>query len=385
LIKHRNITTLLSLLMILGSTSCSTLVPPDQAASIVLQPATLAPESFQRALAPVPIQLPRDHGPHLNFQTEWWYYTGNVQTDDGRRFGYQLTIFRRGLSPGVDQRAAGFSTNQVYFAHFALTDIEAGKHMAAERFSRAAAGLAGGSGEPFRVWLEDWSVESLNTDGSFVRVKASEPRYSLELVLEAQKPIVLHGEQGLSAKSNQPGNASYYLSYTRMQTGGTISVGNQSFDVEGSSWFDHEWSTSALDEADVGWDWFGLQLNDGSELMLYLIRRADGSVEPISGGTLVNADGRSTPLDREDVRIGVEQTWTSPHSGAEYPAAWQIDLPAYDLSLQIRPQLPDQELQVSFTYWEGAVSVTGTSAGRPIEGQGYVELTGYDASMGGVF
>jgi predicted secreted hydrolase len=217
-----------------------------------------------------------------------------------------------------------------------------------------------------------------------VKLQAVDPGFGLDLVLEAQKPLALHGDQGLSAKSDLPGNASYYLSYTRMQAAGRVRVGDTTFVVEGTSWFDHEWSTSALETADVGWDWFGLQLGDGRDLMLYWIRRADGSFEPVSGGTLIQPDGSTIPLSMGEVLISVESTWTSPHSGAEYPGAWRIDLPAYDLVLSIEPLVQDQELQLSFTYWEGAVRISGMSAGSIVEGMGYIELTGYDASMGGV-
>ena len=375
----------ITLALAAGLAACGRAPSVSPSGSLRLAEVTPLAEPFKRALAPVPIVLPRDHGPHEDFQTEWWYYTGNLQTQGGRRFGYQFTIFRRGLSPGADLRQQGFATNQVYFAHLALTDVEGGEHLALERFSRGAAGLAGGSGDPFRIWLENWVVEGLNEDGSQVHLSASDERFSLDFTLEAQKPLTLHGDQGLSAKSERSGNASYYVSYTRMETSGTISIGGEVFEVSGSSWFDHEWSTSALDAGDVGWDWFALQLSDGRDLMLYWIRRDDGSFEPISGGSLVQPDGVSTPLSRDDVRIAVEQTWTSPHSGAEYPARWRIDIPTEGISLQISPLLQDQELQVSFTYWEGAVYVAGTSAGQTIDGVGYVELTGYDTSMGGVF
>ncbi|MGH2525062.1 MAG: lipocalin-like domain-containing protein, partial [Anaerolineales bacterium] len=222
---------------------------------------------FARAFAPRDFQLPQDHGPHFDYQTEWWYYTGNLDSEAGRHFGYQLTFFRRGLTPGAPPTDLGFATNQIYFAHFAITDVAGEQHTFAERFSRGAAGLAGASGEPFRAWLEDWSVESLNAEGSAVRLRAKNEQMALDLTLRAVKPIVEQGESGLSRKSEQPGNASYYLSYTRMATEGQITTGGQSSAVKGESWFDHEWSTSALGAGVVGWDWFSLQLSDGREVM----------------------------------------------------------------------------------------------------------------------
>jgi predicted secreted hydrolase len=382
-VLHRMLPVLVMLLM--ATAGCTAPQPEAKLARLDLIDTAAGSQVFERALMPIPIQLPRDHGPHASFQTEWWYYTGNLQAQDGHRFGYQFTIFRRGLTPGEDARSPGFAANQVYFAHLALTDVDRGNHVAFERFSRGAAGLAGAAASPFHIWLEDWGVEGLNASGSRVRLQIMEADFRLELVLEAEKPLTLHGNRGLSAKSEALGNASYYLSYTRMATTGTLTVDQAQFTVEGKSWFDHEWSTSALDAADEGWDWFGLQLDDGRDLMLYLIRRSDGSLEPVSGGTLVEPDGSSYSLGRGEIEISIERTWTSPDSGAVYPAAWQIDVPAYDLSLRITPLLQDQELQVSFTYWEGAVEISGSSSGRPVNGAGYVELTGYDQSMGGLF
>ncbi|MEJ2012960.1 MAG: lipocalin-like domain-containing protein [Anaerolineales bacterium] len=375
----------IALMLVVAAAGCAAPEADARLARLELIDLPGSSQAFERALEPIPIQLPRDHGPHESFQTEWWYYTGNLLAQDGHRFGYQFTIFRRGLTPGEDERAAGFATSQVYFAHLALTDVYGGDHVASERFSRGAAGLAGAAAAPFHAWLENWSVVSMNASGSRVRLQASDASFSLDFVLEAEKPLTLHGERGLSAKSEAKGNASYYLSYTRMSTTGTLSVGQTPFVVEGNSWFDHEWSTSVLDAADEGWDWFGLQLSDGRDLMLYLIRRSDGSLESVSGGTLVEPDGRSISLEKGEFQITIQRTWTSPSSGAVYPAAWQIEIPAYGLSLEIAPLVQDQELRVSFPYWEGAVEISGTSSGMPVNGSGYVELTGYDQDMGGIF
>lgn len=344
---------------------------------------------FARPTEPRPFVLPRDHGPHLEYQTEWWYYTGNVVAADGRRFGFQLTFFRRAFAPGpADMGAAGLASRHIYFAHFAITDVAAGRHAAAERFSRGAGGLAGATGEPFAVWLEDWRADALDADGSAVRLVArdAEAGLSLDLELSATKPLVAHGDRGLSPKSDEPGNASFYVGYTRMAARGRVgtkTAGPAPVDVAGEAWFDHEWSTSALGPSAVGWDWFSLQLDDGRELMHFQIRREDGSVEPVSGGTLVEADGRTRRLSREDVRIEVLAHWTSPPSGARYPSRWRLAVPSESLDLLVEPWLDDQEMRTSFVYWEGAVRVSG--APRPVTGRGYVELTGYAVSMQGVF
>ena len=362
--------------------------------------------AFARATAVRPFALPRDHGPHFDYQTEWWYYTGNVVAADGRRFGFQLTFFRRGLSPGPPPAGPGLSSNQVYFAHFALTDVAGGRHAAAERFSRGAGGLAGATGDPFAVWLEDWRADAMNADGSAVRLIArdSASGLSLDLELQATKPLVAHGDRGLSPKSDERGNASYYIGYTRMTAQGRIGILTGSggsaplreIDVTGEAWFDHEWSTSALGSGAVGWDWFSLQLDDGRELMLFQIRREDGSVEPVSGGTLVERDGRTRRLSRDDVQIEVLDRWTSPETSASYPSRWRLTLPSEGLDLVVEPWLEAQEMRTSFVYWEGAVRVQGTASrlpfgadrpqratgpAPPLSGRGYVELTGYAASM----
>lgn len=340
---------------------------------------------FARALLPREFVLPRDHGPHFEFQTEWWYYTGNLAAADGRRFGFQLTFFRRGLLPGPPPADGTLSSNQIYFAHFALTDVAAGRHRFFERFARGAGGLAGASGEPFGVFLEDWSATGLVPDGSTLQLSAREQDVQLDLRLEAKKPLVTHGQRGLSSKSAEPGNASYYVGYTRLLAQGWLAAGGAPVEVSGEAWFDHEWSTSALGAGAVGWDWFSLQLDDGRELMFFQIRRTDGTLEPVSGGTLVARDGSSRRLGLNDLRVDVLSTWQSPATGARYPASWRLSVPGEALTLELRALLPDQELRASFTYWEGAVEVSGSAAGRPLTGQGYVELTGYTRSMQGVF
>ena len=361
---------------------------------------------FARATEGRPFTLPRDHGPHFDYQTEWWYYTGNVAAADGRRFGFQLTFFRRGLSPGPPPGGPGLSSNQVYFAHFAITDVAGRRHAAAERFSRGAGGLAGARAEPFAVWLEDWKVESPtgsscadprgNCEGRVVRLTARDDvtGLSLELELAATKPLVAHGDRGLSSKSADPGNASYYIGYTRLTARGRLSTSGAAgrspalgeLEVAGEAWFDHEWSTSALGSGAVGWAWFSLQLDDGRELMLFQIRREDGSIEPASGGTFVERDGRAHRLSWKDVSIDVLGHWTSPETGARYPSRWRLRVPPEGLDLLVEPWLHDQEMRTSFVYWEGTVRVSSPPAApRPVTGVGYAELTGYAGGMEGLF
>ena len=332
---------------------------------------------FEKAIEPRDFVFPDDHGPHPGFRNEWWYVTGNLDADGGRRFGFELTIFRFALTPSLPAAASNWRSNQVYIAHFAVTDADGDRFLAAERFSRGALGLAGAQSSPFRVWIEDWEIAALQA-GTPERwqLRAADPGFSLDLELTAQKPPVLNGDAGLSQKSAEPGNASYYYSITRWLTEGSLRLGDDEFRVSGLSWLDREWSTSALGADQLGWDWFALQLSDGSELMFYNLRKLDGSQDELSAGTWVDADGRSLHLEREDVEVTVTDTWESPEGGI-YPSGWTLRVPGKGLALDIRPVMDDQELFTTVRYWEGAVDVQGQRGGAPIEGRGYVELTGY--------
>ena len=335
---------------------------------------------FARALAPRPFSFPSDHGPHPDFRTEWWYYTGNLRTVAGRHFGFQLTFFRIALVPaieatGAEPRASAWATRQFYLAHFAVTDTAGARFYAFSRTSRDALGLAGASASPFRVWLEDWSAEG---DGSSARLRAADGDVALDLKVSAAKPAVAQGDHGLSRKGPQVGNASFYYSFTRMPALGVVRLGRETFDVAGEAWMDREWSTSALPAGVEGWDWFAVQLDDGRELMFYLLRRRDGTTDPFSAGTLVDADGSTRALEPRDIRVEILAYWRSPRGAVRYPARWRLTVPSASLFLELQPRLADQELIVGTRYWEGAVAVTGSgAAGRPLAGQGYVELVGY--------
>jgi predicted secreted hydrolase len=337
-------------------------------------------ERFTRATGPIGLSFPLDFGPHLDYQIEWWYYTGNLMTSSGRRFGYQLTFFRRALLPpgGRQIRASAWTTNQVYLAHYAITDIEGESHHSFERTARGSAGLAGAQSPPFRVWLEDWQVEQ-SADRTY-HLTATQGGLALDLALVDQKGVVLHGQQGYSRKGPEPGNASIYFSQTRLASQGSLSVNGETFSVSGSSWMDHEFSTSALAKNVVGWDWFSAQLDDGSELMAFQLRRGDETNDPFSSATIVESDGALLPLEQTDFQITVIDTWKSPHTGAIYPAGWLIQVPSLRLRLELTPYLPDQEMVLRYAYWEGAIKITGERAGEPLLGAGYVELTGYGAA-----
>lgn len=332
---------------------------------------------FEKALEPREFVFPDDHGPHAGFRNEWWYVTGNLDGDDGRRFGFELTIFRFALTPSLPAAESNWRSNQVYIAHFAVTDADRERFFAAERFSRGALGLAGAQASPFRVWIEDWEIAAVDAGApERWRLRASDPGFSLDIGLTAEKGPVLNGDAGLSQKSAEPGNASYYYSMTRWLTGGSLQLGDDTFRVSGLSWLDREWSTSALGADQLGWDWFALQLSDGSDLMFYNLRTLDGSQDKHSAGTWIDANGTSLHLERDDVEVTVTDTWESPEGGV-YPSAWTLRAPRQGLDLRIRPVMADQELFTTVRYWEGAVDVEGERDGNPVTGRGYVELTGY--------
>ena len=341
-------------------------------------------DGFLRALTVCEFVFPHDAGPHPRFQTEWWYDTGNLDTSSGRHFGYQLTIFRRALTARPVHRHVDWATSQVYFAHFCVTDVSHGRFHAAERWSRGALGLAGAravkaspgatAGEratSFDAWVESWSMHR-EPGGS--HLVARHGKVSIDLHLSPETPPVLEGDHGLSRKSDTPGNASYYYSLPRLRTTGTVCLGDGPMAVTGLSWLDREWSTSALGPDETGWDWFALQLPDGRDLMVYRLRRRDGSIDPASCGSLVAPNGNKRNLGVGDFSVVATDHWTSPRSQAVYPSRWRVRVPAAGIDLEVVPWLRDQELPLSFVYWEGAVRVL--SGGRAY-GNGYVELTGY--------
>ncbi len=357
-----------------------------QVQSQLVAPALAAdPGGFARADGPREFQFPADYGAHPNFQTEWWYYTGNLEASDGRHFGYQLTFFRRALLPPSEAtpRPSDWATQQVYMAHFAVTDVAADHFQAFESLSRGAAGLAGAQADPYQVWLDDWSVQE--TGENTYHLQAAKGDLAVDLTLEDTKGPVLQGDNGYSQKGPDPGQASYYYSQTHLLSQGSVKVGGVSYQVSGLSWMDHEFSTSALAKDQVGWDWFALQLSNGSELMVFQIRKADGSIDPFSSGTLIYPDGSSRHLSREDFQIQVDAIWKSPHTNASYPSRWLVNVPSANISLKIEPYIADQELNVSYSYWEGAVQFSGSAGGQAVEGSGYIEMTGYAQSMGGEF
>jgi len=360
------------LLLLLVLSACSEPPFPAEDTAIAVEQAMggTADEGFTRAMEPREFRFPRDHGRHDGFQHEWWYFTGNLQTDAGRRFGYQITFFRIALTAQAPARESAWGTNHIWMAHVALSDIDSGRHLARERFSREAAGLAGASGEPLNVWVEDWRID-LAGDRWRIRIDADD--FALNLDLKPRRGPVLQGDAGLSHKSAEPGNASYYYSIPRLASRGEIRVDGQPHSVQGLSWLDREWSTSALGPEQAGWDWFSFQLSDGSDLMYYQLRRKDGSVDPHSRGSLQTMDGNHLDLRPESITLKPLAWWDGP-DGERYPIRWQMDIAPLDRRLVIKALLPDQLMDLTVRYWEGAVEVL--EDGRPA-GLGYLELAGY--------
>jgi predicted secreted hydrolase len=350
-------------------------------------------ENYYPVTGPCHLEFPKDHGPHPGYRTEWWYYTGNLYSQSGERYGYQLTFFRRQISPpGAAKywppRPSAWRTQQIYLAHAAITDISQKKHLQAEQVSREALKMAGASQENERsiIFVNNWSA-LIGPKGHQLKVKSDE--FSFDLTLVSLKPLVLHGQEGYSSKGKSSESASCYYSYTRLETKGKLTIEGKIIDVKGFAWMDHEFSTAMLEPDLKGWDWYCLQLSDQTEVMAFLLRNARGGISAASSGTFVNRQGQKRHLGKDDFAVTVLDTWKSPHSRAVYPSQWGMQIFPYALDLNILPNISDQEMRTSKStdviYWEGSVSISGTKSGQPIVGQGYVELTGYakpfDVSM----
>jgi predicted secreted hydrolase len=308
-----------------------------------------------------------------------------VTAAGSKKYGFQLTFFRTRLLPPDDEKRrpsnpSPWRTDQIFFAHSALTDIAGGRFFHEERAARAAVGLAGveEQRENTTVFLGRWSARIGSLEH---RLKASSPSFSLDLGCTPLKLPVLHGIRGYSLKGKHPESASCYYSFTRLEARGTLTVNGKAQPVQGTAWMDHEFSSAPLEEDLVGWDWFSIQLEDNIELMIYLLRRRGGGYSEASSGTFVNSSGEGVHLSQKDFNVEVLDSWKSTRSGATYPSRWRIRVSPLDLELAITPNLADQELvttrSTQVTYWEGSVSVTGKAKGKLLQGIGYVEMTGY--------
>jgi predicted secreted hydrolase len=366
--------------------SCQRQVPADHAPALPVDRLSVlrdaAQPGFARAQQPRHFEFPQDHGPHPLFRHEWWYLTGQLQGAAGATFGFELTVFRLALRPPDPAAAAApsaWAARQLYVAHFAITDVDRGGFFSASRYARDALGLGGAAAQPFALRVADWSVTQAPAPGGAMlhwQLQAADGDYQLQLAFSSAQPPVLNGVAGLSRKADAPGAASYYYSMPRLKAAGQITRQGVAIPVSGLAWLDREWGSGALGPNQQGWDWFALNLSDGSALMFYALRDRDGQRDAHSAGTFVAADGRVTPLANDAVQIEVQRWWTSPRGG-RYPARWQLRVRSLDLQLQVSPLLADQELTTQPRYWEGAVRVAGRRRGAALAAQGYVELVGY--------
>ncbi len=357
---------------------------------VIIRPALAGePSNYLPITGPCNLEFPKDHRAHPGYRTEWWYYTGNLRSETGDLYGFQLTFFRRQISPSGAEKAwpnppSAWRTQQIYLAHAAVSDVAGKRHLQAELVSREALAMAGVLHRPPEtvIHLKNWSAR-IGSTAQVLRVDTDE--FSYELTLTPTKPPVLHGLAGYSLKGSSPERASCYYSYTRLEVAGRLTIRGKTFAVSGQGWMDHEFSTAFLEPGIKGWDWFSLQLSDRTEIMVFLLRTDDGGISSVSGGTFVDNDGNTRPINRDELAVSVLETWKSPQSKAVYPSKWRLRIFPDALDLTILPNLADQEMLTSestgVTYWEGSVSIRGTRDANSITGQGYVELTGYAESF----
>ena len=352
---------------------------------LLLSTAKIYAEEFQRALPGRAFSFPQDHYSHPEFKTEWWYYTGHLQTEDRKSYGYQLTFFRVAFRKGAKGVQSKWAIQDLYFAHLAITD-ESKKHfeyrekMSRGSFAEAGASIYGSKG-PFRVWIDDWSMELKGIQLQNHLLKAGGKDFGIELLLLPEKNAVIHGKNGVSQKAEGEGFSSHYYSITRLKTEGKIFLRGKEFPVRGMSWMDHEFGSNQLRQYHEGWDWFSIQLENRIELMFYQIRHKDGKTDPYSSGTIIFPDGRSDHLPLKEFQVDSLDRWKSLKSKATYPSRWKVKVPRFGIELNLSPTIKDQELitgaSTRVTYWEGSVKIEGKYQGHPIKGGGYAELTGY--------
>jgi predicted secreted hydrolase len=343
-----------------------------------------AQQAGQLALPGYQYEFPRDHFSHPEYDTEWWYFTGNVKAADGHEFGFEVTFFR--AHPDEQNhdsvRNPVWNADQIYIAHFALSDITAGKFYHQERLNRPGPGIAGVDASQRIIWNGNWQVRWLSFDPIEQELEAVDQDTQIRLKLKSRKPIVINGRNGVSQKGQLRGEASHYYSLTRIAASGNLAVHGKKYEVAGLAWMDREFFSNVQGSRTQGWDWMCIQLDTNEDLMLYRLRLKDGSISPYSSGTFVDAQGKAEFLDNSKFSLDPLRTWHSPISSSDYPIEWNISIPSKSLALHLTTPLPQQELdnRVTESYWEGAVRYNGTEAGKKTGGIGYLEMTGYDRS-----
>ena len=334
---------------------------------------------YKKATPGYHYEFPRDYFSHPDYKTEWWYYTGNLRSADGRRFGFELTFFRQAVARDAD--SSPWHIHDLYMAHLALSDLHGRSFYHDERINRAGPGIAGIDQRTGLIWNGNWQVQITAPRQA---LRALNEQFSIQLDLASAKPPVIQGEDGISRKTGGVGHASHYISLTRLTASGKIEVGGAAVQVEGSAWMDHEFFSDSMDASESGWDWLSMQLDDNSEIMLYRLRHRDGSVDPYSSGAYIDPQGNSTFLSLNDFTMTpAGDTWTSPQTGGVYPVRWHVAIPRLGLEAVVSTALANQELPSSLgpSYWEGVIDLTGTRVGNPLHGVGYLEMTGYSAPM----
>jgi len=329
--------------------------------------ASASSSHWREAIPGYRFSFPRDHFDHPDFHTEWWYYTGNVEDGTGSRFGFELVFFRQGRQRGENANQSAWNIDDLYLAHAAVTDVNGRRFFYEERLNRAGPGIAGIRFDTRRVWNGNWSAQ---WNGEDQRLTAVAPDFDFSLQLTPLKPAIINGVDGVSQKAEGRGKASYYVSFPRLSVSGTLAVAGMKRDVKGSAWMDHEWFTHQLEAGQTGWDWFSVQLDNHTELMLFQLRLKDGSIDPHSSGTFIDAAGKAHHLTARDFRLRPLDKWT------RYPVHWAIEVPSLKIQLDCRAVIDNQELKATksgTTYWEGSVNYSGSA-----RGVGYLEMTGYD-------
>lgn len=328
-------------------------------------------------VAPRALTFPGDHGAHPGHRIEWWYLTARLRDAAGRPFGVQFALFRYALRPEEQAAREDWQGAQVYMLHAALSDLQGGGFHHVERFARGAGGMAGVALPPYRAWLGDCRAESAQPGTLFpLRLDCGGEDFRYRLDLLDGGPRVLHGEAGYSAKTAEPGAASFYYAYPFIEARGEIELAGSTHQVGGQAWYDHEWTSRLLAPGQAGWDWFSLRLSDGSALMLFHIRDRQGAAIS-SRGSLVAADGSVQAFVEGTVEATPTRWWRSPKSGVRYPLGWRLRSQRFDFDLEIDTSLPAQELSTTVRYWEGAVDARGRRGASVVTGEGYLELTGY--------
>ena len=341
---------------------------------LVALPLLGADFQYREALPGYQYQFPRDHFEHEDFRTEWWYYTGNVTDQAGKRFGFELVFFRQGAKPGTGNRSK-WAVEDLYLAHAAVTDAGGKKFLFDERLNRKGPGIAGASAAEARVWNGNWQVK---WDGEKQTLDALGTGYKFHFELIPAKGFVIHGQDGISRKAEGKGRASHYVSYSRLAAAGSIEIGGERHAVTGGAWMDHEWFSEPLSAEQAGWDWFSVQLENKTELMLFRLRRKDGAVhqntaDPNASGTFIDATGKARHLTREDFTLEPGALW------GKYPIEWRVKVPSLGIDITAKAVLANQAIAAKNAgpkYWEGAVDYAGSH-----KGVGYLEMTGYEGAV----